>query len=141
MIDGLKVTLTGEELRKLLEVRAAERRSAAAHWDRERERGPETQTGEDPLLPEHMCENEADRQEWHATVLTFLRDHIDPSEVYRLDISELETADLLPAKPGWLEQDEYEESTRIGFSLERIAKRVCSSSPIIEVTNADRHGS
>ena len=137
MIDGLKVTLTGEELRQLLNARAAEYRAAAAHWDRERERGPETVTEDAPLLPEHMCENEAERQEWHATVLTFLRDHLDPSEVYRLDLADLELANLLPPKPEWLEQAEYEESTQVGFSLERIAKRICNSPEIIQITNPD----
>jgi hypothetical protein len=137
MIDGLKVTLTGEDLRKMLEVRAAERRAAAARWDRERERGLETVTEETPQLPDHMCENEADRQEWHATVLAFLRDHLDPSEVYRLDLADLELADLLPPKPDWLVQDEYEESTRMGFSAERIANRICNSREFIQITNPD----
>lgn len=137
MIDGLKVTLTGEELRRLLDARAAERRAAAARWEAERDRGPETQTEESPLFPEHMCENEAEREEWRAEVLTFLRDHLDPSEVYRLDLADLESAELLPAKPGWLEQDEYERSTQIGFSRERIAKRVCSSPEIFEFTNPE----
>ena len=104
MIDGLKMTLTGEELRQLLEARAAERRAAAAHWQSQRERKAETATEDAPLLPDHMCENEADRQEWHAEVLTFLHDHLDPSEIYRLDVSDLEYAELLPRKPEWLEQ-------------------------------------
>ena len=140
MIHGLKVTLTGDELRKLIETRAAERRAAAAHWDREGERDLSTQTEDDPLLPQHMCENESERQEWHATVLAFLRDHIDPSEVYLLDLSDLELANLLPPKPEWLEQHEYEESTRVGFSLERIAKRVCTGPEIVEITNPDAPG-
>ena len=140
MIDGLKVTLTGEELRKLLEVRAAERRAEAARWDRERERLPETVTEDEPQWPDHMCENESERQEWRAEVLTFLRDHLDPSEIYRLDIADLELAELLPPKPGWLEQDEFEESTRVGFSLERIAKRVCNSPEIIHIVNPDVPG-
>lgn len=137
MIDGLKMTLTGEELRTLLEARAAERRAAAAHWQGQRERTAETATEDAPLLPEHMCENEADRQAWHAEVLTFLHDHLDPSEIYRLDLSDLEYAELLPRKPEWLEQAEFEESTRVGFSLERIARRVCGSPEIIEIVNPD----
>ena len=28
----------------------------------------------------------------------------------------------MPEKPGWLEQDEFEERTRIGFNLERLVK-------------------
>jgi hypothetical protein len=113
MIDGLKVTLTGEELRTLLQKRAAERRASAARWQSEEERTPESATEDSPLLPDHMCENEAQRLEWRAEVLTFLRDHLDPSEIYRLDISDLESAELLPPKPDWLLQDEFEESTRV----------------------------
>jgi len=140
MIDGLKVTLTGEELRQLLETRAAERRAAAARWQSEGERTSETATEDAPLLPDHMCENEVQRLEWRAEVLRFLRDHLDPSEIYRLDISDLESAELLPAKPDWLVQDEFEESTRVGFSLERIAKRVCNRPEIIEIVNPDGPG-
>ena len=137
MIDGLKVTLTGEELRKLLEARVAERRAAAAHWQSERKRKDETATEDAPVLAGHMCENEAERQEWHARVLTFLCDYLDPSEIYRLDVADLEYAQLLPRKPEWLEQCEFEESTRAGFSLERIARRVCNSPEIIEIVNPD----
>ena len=137
MIDGLKVTLTGEELRQLLALRATDYRTAAERWQSERERDAETATEDMPLLPDHICENEAERQEWRADVLTFLRDHLDPTEIYRLDVSDLEYADLLPQKPAWLEQDEFEESTRVGFSLERLAKRVCMSPEIIQIVNPD----
>jgi len=137
MIDGLKVTLTGEELRNLLAARAADRRTAAARWQREREREAETTIEDVPLLPDHICENEAERLEWRADVLTFLRDHLDPTEIYRLDVSDLEEAELLPRKPAWLEQDEFEESTRVGFSLERLARRVCTSPEIIQIVNPD----
>ena len=124
MIDGLKLTLTGDELRKLLDIRIAERLEAAARWERERERTAADATEDAPLLPDHMCENEAELQQWRADILTFVRDHLDPSEVYRLGEADLEFAELLPAKPGWLEQDEYEERNRVGFGLERLAKRV-----------------
>jgi len=137
MIDGLKVTLTGEELRNLLAVRAADRRTAAARWHSEREREADTTTEDMPLLPDHICENEANRLEWRADVLTFLRDHVDPSEIYRLDASDLDYAELLPPKPAWLEQAEFEESTRVGFSLERLATRVCTSPEIIQIVNPD----
>ena len=124
MIDGLKLTLTGDELRTLLDERIAERLAAAARWERERERTATDATEDAPLLPDHMCENEAERQQWRADILTFVRDHLDPSEIYRLGEADLEFAELLPAEPGWLEQDEYEERNRVGFGLERLAKRV-----------------
>ena len=34
---------------------------------------PEEQTEDEPLLPEHICENEAERHEWRAAVLEFIR--------------------------------------------------------------------
>lgn len=137
MIDGLKVTLTGEALRKLLATRVAERRAAAAHWQNECERTAQTETAETPLLPEHMSANEADRQAWHAEVLTFLRDHLDASEIYRLDVSDLEYAELLPRKPEWIEQDELEKSARVSLGRGWIARRVCNSPEIIEIVNTD----
>ena len=122
MIDGLKLTMSGEELRTLIDegVRRHERR--ASRWTRETLRTKDDETEDAPLLPQHMCENEAERHTWRASVLTFIRDHIDAAETYRLCVADLDAGDLLPEKPGWLEQDEYEERTRIGFNLERLVK-------------------
>src|SRR5262245_35939294 len=125
MIDGLKLTMTGEELRKLLHERAEAHRAHAARWDHEAERTPDTQTETDPLLPEHMCEYEAERHEWRADVLDFLREHLEPLEIYRLSEADLAFGELLPQAPGSVEQVEYEERTRVGFELGRLAKRVC----------------
>jgi hypothetical protein len=38
----------------------------------------------------------------------FPRDHLEPLEIYRLGKSDLAFAALLPARPGWLEQEDYE---------------------------------
>ena len=57
MIDGLKLTMTGEEIRRLLDQRIREHEQRAEHWHRECARTPEDQTDEHPLLPDHMCEN------------------------------------------------------------------------------------
>ena len=99
MIDGLKLTMTGEQVRALIEQRAAEHQLKSAHWTEEAARTPADETPEAPLLPEHICENEATRHEWRAERLIFLRDHLDPSEVYRLDEMDLESAGLLPEPP------------------------------------------
>jgi hypothetical protein len=123
-IDGLKLTMSGMEVRALVEQRIAEHRRRAEHWKRERARTPEEQTEDEPLLPEHMCANEAERHEWRAKVLTFIHDHLDVGQVYRIAEADLAFAELLPEKPGWLEQDEYEERTRVGFELERLTKHV-----------------
>jgi hypothetical protein len=66
------------------------------------------ETEDSPIMPEHICENEAEREEWRAAVLGFIRDRIDPLTTYRLAESDFELIELLPEKPGWLEQEEYE---------------------------------
>ncbi len=117
MIDGLKLTITGEELRSLLDRRIHSHRRSADYWKREQERTPDQQTEDEPLLPDHMCANEAERHEWRAEVIAFIRDHIEARETYRVGEADLAFGELLPDKPGWLEQEEYEERTTSDFSL------------------------
>lgn len=69
MIEGLKLTFSGEELRKLLEARIDDHRACADRWAHEKARTPEDATEDAPLLPEHMCANEAERHDWRADVL------------------------------------------------------------------------
>jgi hypothetical protein len=140
-IDGLKLTMRGVEVRKLLEQRIDEHQRRVDRWKREQARTPEEQTEDEPLLPDHICANEAERHEWRANVLAFLHDHIDPAEVYRLAEADLAFAELLPEKPGWLEQDEYEERNRVGFQLERLTKGVGGLMPSgFAPTSAAEHG-
>jgi len=136
-IDGLRVTISGEDLRKLLEQRIQEHRRRA-DWKCEQARTPEQQTEDEPLLPEHMCANEAERHEWRVDVLAFIRDHIDSAELYRLGEADLAFGELLPEKPDWLEQQEFEERTSVGFHLERLAKRMGELMPR-EFAIAARH--
>jgi hypothetical protein len=137
MIDGLKLTMTGEQIGSLIEQRAVEHRTLATNWKREAARTLEDQTEDKPLLPQHMCEHEADRHEWRAAVLTFLRDHLDLSETYRLTEFDLDFAELLPAQPESLEQDECEERTRKDWDLGPYARRICDSPEIVQVVNPD----
>ena len=123
-IDGLKVTMRGEEVRRLLEQRMHDHQRRADRWKREQARTPEEETEDELLLPDEMCANGAERHAWRCEVLGFIRDHIEPSEVYRLGEADLAFAELLPEKPGSIEQEEYEERTSIGFHLERLAKKV-----------------
>jgi hypothetical protein len=123
-IDGLKLTIPGDEVRTLLDVRIADHRRRVAWWKRELARTPEEQTDEEPLLPDHICQNEAERHEWRVDVLAFIRDHIESTGTYRVGEADLTFAELLPEKPGSLEQVEYKERTSVGFNLERLAKRV-----------------
>jgi hypothetical protein len=123
MVDGLMLTISGEELRRLFDGRIVEHRRRAKWWKREETRLPEEQAEDEPLLPDHMCVNEVQRHEWRAAVLGFIRDHIEPAEIYRLGEADLAFGELLPEKPGWMEQEEYEERTRVGFHLERLTKQ------------------
>ena len=124
MIQGLQITIGGEELRGVLAERIQQHRRRADHWKRESERTPEEQTEELPLLPDHMCEHEATRYTWRADALEFIREHVDPSAMYLLGQADLVFGELLPPKPGSLEQEEYEERTGVAFHLERFTKRV-----------------
>ena len=122
--------MPGEELRTLLEQRIYAHQRRAEWWKHEQTRTPEQQTEEVPLLPEGMCKNEEERHEWRAAVLGFIRDHVDAGTVYRLGEADLSFGELLPAKPGWLEQEEYEERTSVGFQLERLTKRMGERTPL-----------
>ena len=124
MTDGLKLTFSGGELRTLLGARIADHRQRADRWTHEKLRTPEDDTEDAPLLPDHICTNEAERHAWRAEVLQFIRDHVEAAETYRLSAADLEFGELLPSKPGWLEQDEYEERTGVRFMLERATKAV-----------------
>ena len=44
--------------------------------------------------------------------MTFIRDHICPSETYRLNEKDLAFGELLREKPGWMQQDEYRTGRR-----------------------------
>ena len=124
MIDGLKLTFSGTELRTLLEGRVQKHEELASRWTCETLRDKCDETEDAPLLPQHICENEAERHTWRALTLAFVREHVEPAETYRLGAADLEYGELLPEKPKWVEQDEYEERTRVGFGLERLVKSV-----------------
>lgn len=124
VVHGLRLTMTGEVVRKLLDDRIEGHRRREEHWRRELARTPEEQTEEHPLLPDHMCEHEAERHAWRVEVLQFLREYVDPAAVYLLGEDDLAFGELLPPKPGSVAQEEYEERTSIGFNLERLTKEV-----------------
>ena len=124
MIEGLKLTMTGEELRGRLQERVERHRRLVAHYEREAKREPDPNDEYDCVLPEHMCEYEQEEHGWRADVLAYIHDHIEPGEVYRLGPADLEFGEILPETPGAVEQEEYERRERIGFSMERIAKEI-----------------
>jgi hypothetical protein len=124
MIDGLKLTMTGQELRKRLDERVKEHERQAAGYKAEAKREPDPDDENDFGLPEHMCEFEQEFHGWRAKALAYIREHVEGGEVYRLDPADLAFGEILPDKPGIVEQADYEREQRIGFSLERIAKEI-----------------
>jgi hypothetical protein len=98
-VDGLKLTFSGEELRERLAERINERERRADWWAKEAERSTEEDIVERPVLPTHMCRNEADEERWYAEVLTFIRDHVDGGASYSLSEDDLHFSELLPERP------------------------------------------
>ena len=93
MIDGLKVTMSGEELRGKLDERIESHARQAAHWAKQLETPAD---GDAVPMPAHIVENEIERAHDQVETLTFLRDHIIADETYRLGEYDLRFADLLP---------------------------------------------
>lgn len=128
MIDGLKLTMTGEELRKRLDERIKDHERRVRWYRDEAKREPDPKDEYDFVMPEHMCEYEQELHGWRAKVLGYIREHIEGGEVYRLGAADLEFGEILPEQPGLVAQEEYEREERVGFSLERIAKELGHSS-------------
>jgi hypothetical protein len=122
MIDGLKLMFSGKELQTLLAHAIERHDERASRWKDATLQQDDDPEG--PQLPLHICENEIERHVWRAEVLAFIRDHVDPGDTYRLGAADLEYGELLPEKPAWLQQEAYEERTRLGFQLERLVKSV-----------------
>jgi hypothetical protein len=123
MISGLRLAFPGEELFRLLSDRADHHRRRAAVWQAHLD-GPPLKGEEDVQLPAHMCELEVDRHAWRARVLDFLRGHVEVKDTYHLALQDLELAELLPARPGSVEQSEFEQRTALAFQVERLTRAV-----------------
>ena len=72
-VDGLKLTIPGEQLRTMLQQRVDDHRERAASWRREQARTPDQQTEDELLLPDHFCANEAERDDWRIVERTTRR--------------------------------------------------------------------
>jgi hypothetical protein len=112
VIDGLKLTLSGSELRALLADAAKARLRLADHWKKEAARSPDDKKAAGKSrLPDRICEKEAERQEWRAEMLTFLKNHVDASATYWLGRDDLDFGDLVPEEPDWLEEEDLFEDS------------------------------
>src|SRR5215470_20076631 len=94
VVDGLKLTIQGGELRRLLDDRIAEHERSAAHWKRALVRAADEPMGEGEEQSDEICANEALRHEWRVEVLTFIRDHVEPLRTYRIGGPDLALAEL-----------------------------------------------
>lgn len=103
MIEGLKLTMTGEEIRNILRDRIEGHRCSASRWREDAERSDDECSDITVCLPKEMCENAAEAAEWRAERLEFIREHIDHSEVYRLGSGDLNFGELLPPQPASME--------------------------------------
>ena len=97
MIEGLKLTMTGVQLRTNIDGRIRWHQSEIRRLSKHLK----SRDGDDEApYPEHMLENEINRAERQIEVLTFIRDYIVADEVYRLGEFDLRLADLLPDDEG-----------------------------------------
>ncbi len=122
MIDGLKLTMTGDQIRTRLDARIQHHREESVRW--RQEASSDGDTPDAIQLPAHMCEHEAARHQWRAEVLTFIRDHADVCEIYRLTAADLEFAELLPEPPPLVEQAEHEEHHELSMQIRRLARSI-----------------
>lgn len=98
MIDGLKLTMTGAQLRSNLEERI---RWHQTEMDRMAEQLKTHRSLVEGPYADRLLEDEISRAQRRIDVLTFIRDYIVADEVYRLGEFDLRFADLLPDDDGW----------------------------------------
>lgn len=92
MIDGLKIEMTTEELARRIAARILWHHAAAEHLEEECGR---LEAGREGPVPRRVLEHEVRGHQEQAGVLTLLRDHLVPGEVYRLSELDLRFADLV----------------------------------------------
>ena len=98
MIDGLKLTMTGVQLRTNIEGRLRWHQGEIRRMTKQLQGSDTTDAVEYPAT---MLENEISRAERQIEVLSFIRDYIVADETYRLGEFDLRFADLLPEDDGW----------------------------------------
>jgi hypothetical protein len=98
VIEGLKLTMTGVELRMKLEERIQSHARTAARYARLLK---EPDPKDEHPFPESVLEGEIEKAHDQIETLTLIRDHVIADEVYRLGEFDLRFADLLP-EPNWM---------------------------------------
>ncbi len=98
MIEGLKLTMTGVQLRTNLEGRLRWHQGEIRRMTKQLQGSDATGAVE---YPASMLENEISRAERQIEVLSFIRDSIVADETYRRGEFDLRFADLLPDDDAW----------------------------------------
>lgn len=113
MIEGLLIDVRADELTQRLDQRIAHHRAKAsaceaqlAKFDLAPDADDEDEDGAMDAFcgPERSHTRLARKRAEHTTraeMLTFIRDHLVPGEVYRLDEGDLRTAEILPRRGPW----------------------------------------
>lgn len=98
MIEGLKLTMNGGELRERLDERIRWHEGRREEFERALTPSddPESMAAQ---LPNHIIEHMRDEHDTRASVLTLIHDHVLESETYRLGEADLVFAEMIP-KPG-----------------------------------------
>jgi hypothetical protein len=124
MIDGLKLTFTGDELRRRLQNRIERHRAQAERLEADF-RGDGEPDEDAVQLPEHMLEEMLEEHEWRAKVLEFIQAHIEEGETYRLGRDDLEFGELLPPIPGIVEAARDEaRGGPLAFEMGRLTRAI-----------------
>jgi hypothetical protein len=98
VIEGLKLTMTGAQLRSQIEERIRWHQGEIGRMSKQLK----SATGDESVpYPGRMLENEIGRAERQIETLAFIRDYIVAEEVYRLGEFDLRFADLLPDDDPW----------------------------------------
>jgi hypothetical protein len=104
MIDGLKLTVTGEGLIGMLNTRIR------VHHTRARDNAMLLKDHVAGNVPENVLEREIDQSTDRIEALTLIRDHIVANETYLLGEFDLRFADLLPEEE-WFDYPAGETSS------------------------------
>ena len=99
MIEGLKLTMSGVQLRTNLEGRICWHQGEIRRMAKQLK--TTNRSLEECPYPDSVLEGEIARAERQIEVLTFIRDYILVDEVYRLGEFDLRFADLLPDEDPW----------------------------------------
>jgi hypothetical protein len=108
VIEGLKLTMTGQQLIAKLDDRIEWHNDHIIDYRKHLKTA--VPTDECPL-PESVLEGEIDRSSNQVRILNLIRNHIVPDEIYRLGEFDLRFADLLPEEE-WYDCGCFSRATR-----------------------------